>query len=155
MAFVVQNKAGQNLTEFCQENALVIANTLSNNPREDSTHGHHQMVNTKIRLIMFSAAKNGEALYSQQKQDQKLTGFIKTYNTFRTNTQTRCPFHHRGLECKSRKSRDTWSNRQIWPWSTKRSSANANRVLPRERTGHSKHPLPTTQETTLHMDITR
>ena len=27
----------------------------------------------------------------------------------------RCPFHHRGLECKSRKPRDTWSNRQIWP----------------------------------------
>ena len=30
-----------------------------------------------------------------------------------------------------------------------------NRVPPRERTGHSKHPLPTTQEKTLHMDITR
>ena len=30
----------------------------------------------------------------------------------------RCPFHYRGLECKSRKSRNTWSNRQIWPWST-------------------------------------
>ena len=29
------------------------------------------------------------------------------------------------------------------------------RVLPRERTGHSKHPLPTTQEKTLHVDITR
>ena len=29
----------------------------------------------------------------------------------------RCPFPHRGLECKSRKS-DTWSNRQIWPWNT-------------------------------------
>ena len=28
------------------------------------------------------------------------------------------PFHYRGLECKSRKSRNTWSNRQIWPWST-------------------------------------
>ena len=28
-------------------------------------------------------------------------------------------------------------------------------VLPREHTGHSKHPLPTTQEKTLHMDITR
>ena len=36
----------------------------------------------------------------------------------RTNTQKRCPFHYRGLECKSRKSRNTWSNRQIWPWST-------------------------------------
>ena len=31
----------------------------------------------------------------------------------------RCPFHHRGSECKSRKSRDTWSNRQAWPGSTK------------------------------------
>ena len=69
----VQNKAGQRLIEFCQENALVIANTLSNNTREDSTHGHHQMVNTKIRLIIFFAAKDGEALYSQQKQDQRLT----------------------------------------------------------------------------------
>ena len=28
----------------------------------------------------------------------------------------RCHFHYRGLECKSRKSRNTWSNRQIWPW---------------------------------------
>ena len=40
---------------------------------EDSTHGHHQMVNTEIRLIIFFAAKDGEALFSQQKQDQELT----------------------------------------------------------------------------------
>ena len=58
-------------------------------------------------------------------------------------------------ECKSRKSRATWINRQIWPWSTKWSRSNSNRVLPKEHTGHSKHPLPTTQEMTLHMDITR
>ena len=32
--------------------------------------------------------------------------------------QKRCPFHYRGLECKSRKARDSWSNRQIWPWNT-------------------------------------
>ena len=30
----------------------------------------------------------------------------------------RCPFHYRGLECKSRKSRNTWINWQIWPWNT-------------------------------------
>ena len=36
----------------------------------------------------------------------------------RTNTQKRCPFHYRGLECKSRTSRNTLSYRQIWPWST-------------------------------------
>ena len=33
-------------------------------------------------------------------------------------TPKRCPFHYRGLECKSRKSRNTWNNRQIWPWNT-------------------------------------
>ena len=65
----VQNEAGQRLIEFCQENALVIANSLFHNTREDSTHGHHQMVNTEIRLIIFFTAKDGEALYSQQKQD--------------------------------------------------------------------------------------
>ena len=37
---------------------------------------------------------------------------------FRTNTPKRCPFLYRGLECKSRKLRNTWNNRQIWPWST-------------------------------------
>ena len=62
----IQNEAGQRLIEFRQENALVIANTLSNNTREDSTHGHHQMVNTEIRLIISFTAKDGEALYSQQ-----------------------------------------------------------------------------------------
>ena len=67
----------------------------------------------------------------------------------------RCLFHYKGLECKSRKSRNTWSNKQIWPWSTEWTRAKANKVLPRECTGYSKHPLPTTQEKTLHMDITR
>ena len=62
-----RNEAGQRLIEFCQENALVIQTPSSNNTREDSTHGHHQMGNTKIRLIVFFAAKDGEALYSQQK----------------------------------------------------------------------------------------
>ena len=72
----VPNEAGQRLIEFCQENTLVIANTLFQQhplPREDSTSGHHQMVNTEIRLIIFFAAKDGEALYSQQNQDRELT----------------------------------------------------------------------------------
>ena len=66
----VQNKASQRLTEFCQENALVIANILFQKHKiRLYTHGHHQMVNTKIRLIIFFAANDREALYSQQKQD--------------------------------------------------------------------------------------
>ena len=36
-------------------------------------HGHHWMVNTEMRLILFFVAKDGEALYGQQKQDWELT----------------------------------------------------------------------------------
>ena len=66
----VQNEAGQRLKEFCQENALVIANT---HLQQHCTYGHHQMVNIETRLIIFFAAKDGEALYNQQGQDQELT----------------------------------------------------------------------------------
>ena len=74
---------------------------------------------------------------------------------YRTNTHPKkMSFSSQGSGMQKRKSRDTWGNRQIWPWSTEWSRAKANRVLPRECTVYSKHPLPTTQETTLHMDIT-
>ena len=45
----------------------------SNNTIEDFTHGPHQLANTEIRLIILFSAKDGEALYSQQKQDWELT----------------------------------------------------------------------------------
>ena len=67
----VQNEAGQRLTEFYQENTLVIANP-SSNTKDDPTHGHHQMVNTEIRLIIFLVAEDGEALYSPKKEDLEL-----------------------------------------------------------------------------------
>ena len=69
----IRNEAGQRLIEFCQQNAVVIANTLFQQHKRRLTHGRHQMVNTEIRLIIFFAAKDGEALYSHKKQDQELT----------------------------------------------------------------------------------
>ena len=69
----VQNEAGQRLTEFCKENTLSIANTLFQQHERrlytwTSPDGQH-----RIRLITFFAAKDAEALYSQQKQDWELT----------------------------------------------------------------------------------
>ena len=69
----IQNKAGQRLIDFCQENALVIANTLFQQHKRRLYAWTSQLVNTEIRLIIFFAAKDGEALYSQQKQDRDLT----------------------------------------------------------------------------------
>ena len=62
----VQNEAGQRLTVLpreCTDHSK--KKPSSNNTRDNSTHGHHQMVNTKIRLIKLFAAKDGEALCSQ------------------------------------------------------------------------------------------
>ena len=79
---VVQNEADQRLTEFCQENALVIADTLFQQHKRrlytlTSPDGQYRnqinYIACKIRLIILFAAKDGEALYSQQKQDWELT----------------------------------------------------------------------------------
>ena len=81
----IQNEARQRLIEFCQENTLVIANTLFQQHKRRLYHGYHQMVNSEIRLIIFFAAKDGEALYSQQKQDQELT-VAQTMNSLLPNS---------------------------------------------------------------------
>ena len=70
----VQNEAGQRFTQFCQENALVIANTLFQKHKRrlytwTSPDGRHR---NQTDYILCS--ENGEALYSQQKQDWELTG---------------------------------------------------------------------------------
>ena len=51
-------------------------------------------------------------------EEAEVERFYEHLRSFRTNTPKRCPLHYRGLECKSRKSRNTQSNRQIWPWNT-------------------------------------
>ena len=76
--------------------------------------------------------QSNSTLCPKQKCQRSLSWTILWRPTWlsRTNTKKKkkieCPFHHRGLEYKSRKSGDTWSNRQVWPWSTKWSRAKAN-----------------------------
>ena len=69
----MRNEAGQRLIEVCQENALVIANSLFRQHTGRLYIWTSTMVNTEIRLIIFFAAKDGEALFSQKKQDWELT----------------------------------------------------------------------------------
>ena len=82
----VQNEAGQRLIEFCQENALVIANTFFQQHKRRFYTWTSPDGRTEIRLIIFFAAKDGEALYSQQKQDWELTvaQIMKSYCQIQT-----------------------------------------------------------------------
>ena len=61
------------MTEFCEKNEWPQQAPSSNNTRDGFRPGRRQMVNTEIRLIIFYTAKDGEAVYNQQKQVQELT----------------------------------------------------------------------------------
>ena len=75
----VQKKTGQRLTVLLREHIGHSKHPLPT-AQEMTTHGHHQIniintkiINAKIRLIIFFVVEEGEALYSQQKQDLELT----------------------------------------------------------------------------------
>ena len=127
------------------QNAVLGCNL--NNDRMTSVHFQGKPFNVTIIQVYAPTSKAEEAevdWFSEDLQD-----------LLELTPPKRRHVHYRGLECQSRKSRDTWSNRQTWPWSTEWSRSKANRVLPKEHTAHSKHPLPTTGVKTLHMNITR
>ena len=69
----IQNEAGQKLTVLPRECTGHSKHPLPTTSEKTLYMDIDQMVNTKIGLIIFFAAKDGEGLYSQQKQNQKLT----------------------------------------------------------------------------------
>ena len=69
----VQNEAAKANKSFAKGTHWPYQILYSNNTRQNSTLGYHQMTNTKIRLMILFEADDGEALYSQQKQDLELT----------------------------------------------------------------------------------
>ena len=134
---IMVNKRGWNAIVGCYRK----------NDRMISVHFQGKPVNITVIQVYTPTSNAEEAEVEQCYEDLQ--------DLVELTPQKRCPFHYRGLECKSRKSRNTWSNKQIWPWRTEWSRRKASRVLPKEHSGHSKHPLPKTEEKTVHMDITR
>ena len=59
----VQNEAGQRLTVLPRECTDHSKQPLFQQHKKDAMHGHHEMVNTEIRLIIFFTVKDGEVLY--------------------------------------------------------------------------------------------
>ena len=149
---IISTTVGKNPLE---EIAIVVNKTVQNavlgcnlkNDRMISVHFQGKQYNITVIQVYAPTSNAEEAEFERFYEDLQ--------DLLELTPKKRCPFHYRRLECKSRKSRNTWSNRQIWPWNTEWIRAKTNRVLPRKCTSHNKHPLPTTQEKTLYMDITR
>ena len=102
-----------------------------------------------IRVIKAYASNNNEEV-----EVECFCEVLQDFIELTPKKKKRCHFIIGDWNAKAGSQEITWSKRQICPWHIKQSRTKANRVLPREHTGHSKHPLPTTQEKTLHMDIT-
>ena len=87
----------------------VLGGNLKNN-RMISVCFQGKPFNTTVIQVYAPTTNAEEAEVEQFYED--LQGLLEL------TPKKRCPFHYRGLGCKSRKSRNPWSNRQIWPWST-------------------------------------
>ena len=84
------------------------------------SHTYMTTGKTKAWTIRTFVGKVMSVLYNMLPTFVAIGQFYEDLQDLLEVTHTKnCPFHHRGLKCKSRKSRDTWSNRQVWPWSTK------------------------------------
>ena len=106
------------------------------------------------RLVFCDYGFRVSALWCPLTAPTILLGFLLTWtwgisSWLLQQSTAAAPYLGRGVSPHSHPSWFwTWNNKQIWPWSMAWSRAKANRVLWRDRSGHSKHPLPTTQVNT-------
>ena len=89
------------------QNAVLECNLK--NDRMISVHFQGKTFNITV-IKVYASTRNAEEAEVEQ--------FYEDLPELTTPPPKRCPFHYRRLECKKRKSRNTWSNRQIWPWNT-------------------------------------
>ena len=130
------------------------------------------MVNKRVRNAVFGCNLKNDRMISVRFQSKPfkimvIQSYAPTSNTeeaeqfyedlqdfLQLTPKKRCPFHYRGLECKSRKSRNTWSNRQIWPWSTEEAGKRLIEFC-QENALVIANTLFQQHKRRLHMDITR
>ena len=113
-----------------------VSTTVGKNPLEEWTNPHSQQKSPKCSTWVQSQKRQNDFVCFQDKlfNITVIQVYAPTSNAEEAEVEwlyedlqdpleltpkKRYPFHYRGLECKSRKSRNTWSNRQIWPWNSK------------------------------------
>ena len=105
--------------ESLRRNGVVI---IVNKRVQNAVLGHNlkndRMISVRFQGKPFNIMVIQAYTSTSNAEEAEVEQFYEDLQDLLTNTQKRCPFHYRGLECKSKKSRNTWRNRQIWLWST-------------------------------------
>ena len=124
-----------------------VAIMVNNSPKSRCSFKKDRMISACFQGKSFSITVIQVYAPTSNAEEAKVEQFYEDLqDPLELMLKKRCPFYYKGLECKSRKSRNTWSRRQIWPWSTEWGREKTKRLWPRECTAHSKYPLRTTQE---------
>ena len=74
-----------------------------------------RMISVRFQAKTFNITATQVYAPTSNAEEAEVEWFYEDLQDLLELTPKRCSFHYRGLECKSRKSRNTWSNRQIWP----------------------------------------
>ena len=78
---------------------------------------HDRMISVRLQGEQFNITVIQVYAPTSNAEETEVERFYENLqHLLELTPKKRCPFHYRGLECKNRKSGNTWSNRQIWPW---------------------------------------
>ena len=75
------------------------------------------MISVHFQGKPFNIMVNQVCALTSNAEEAEVEWFYEDLQDLLEQTPKKDPFHYRGLECKNKKLRNTWSNRQIWPWS--------------------------------------
>ena len=107
---------------YCEQESLrrngvaIIVNKRVQNAVLGCSHKNDRMISVHFQGKPFNIMVIQVYATTSNAEEAEVEWFYEDLQDLQELTPSkRCPFHYRGLECKSRKSRDTWSNRQIWP----------------------------------------
>ena len=109
---------------YCEQESLrrngvaIIVNKRVQNAVVGCNLKKDRMISVRFQSKPFNITVIQVYASTSNAEEAEVEQFYEDQQDLLTDTQQRYPFHYRGLECKRRKSRNTWSNRQIWPWST-------------------------------------
>ena len=117
--------SGDHCIYFCGQESLrrngvaIIVNKRVRNTVIGCSLKNNRMISVHFQGKLFNITVIQAYAPTSNTEEAEVEWFYEDLQDLLEQTpKKRCPFHHRGLECKSRKSRNTWSNRQIWHWST-------------------------------------
>ena len=107
---------------YCEQESLrrngvaIIVNKRVRNAVLGCNLKNDRMISVRLQGKPFNITVIQVYAPTSNTEEAEVEWFYEDLKDLLANTQKRCPFHYRGLEGKRRKSRNTWSNRQIWPW---------------------------------------